>query len=78
MSSKGGVKDMYFNKNKEMMLAIGMVSLTIAIILDSFAGTAMIIDFFCGLFTGLSITMNLGFLIRFRHESNKLINNNVR
>ena len=57
---------MHFTKNKEMMLAIGMFSLTIAIILGRFAGTGTIIDFFCGLFTGLSIVMNLSYLIKYR------------
>ena len=59
---------MLFNKKKEIMLAIGMISLTIAITLDRFAGVGPIIDFFCGLFTGLSLVMNLGFLIKSRTE----------
>lgn len=59
---------MYFYKNKEFMLGIGMISLIIAFILDIFAGQVPIIDFFGGLFTGLSITMNLSFLFRYRYE----------
>ena len=61
---------MLFRKNKEIMLAIGMFSLTIAILLDRFAGAGTIIDFLCGLFTGISITMNLGYLIKLRIEKN--------
>ncbi|NVM37069.1 MAG: hypothetical protein HWN81_15840 [Candidatus Lokiarchaeota archaeon] len=61
---------MLFNKNKEIMLTIGLFSLTIAILLDRFAGVGTIIDFFCGLLTGISLTMNLGYLIRLRIERN--------
>ena len=59
---------MIFRKNKEQMLAIGMFSLVIAIALDRFAGQEPLIDFFCGLFTGLSMVMNLGYLINYRTE----------
>jgi hypothetical protein len=69
-SSYGGVKDMFLKLNKEVMLTVGMFSLTIAIILDRFAGTGTIIDFLCGLFTGFSLVMNLGFLIKYRIEKN--------
>jgi len=61
---------MLFRKNKEIMLVIGIFSLTIAIILDRFAGTGTIIDFFCGLFTGFSLVMNLGYLVKYRIEKN--------
>ena len=57
---------MHFSKNKEMMLAIGMFSLTIAILLGIFAGSGTVIDFLSGIFIGLSITMNLAYLIKFR------------
>ncbi|MFX1568632.1 MAG: hypothetical protein ACFFCV_09710 [Promethearchaeota archaeon] len=53
------------------MLAIGMFSLVIAITLDRFAGAGTVIDFFCGLFTGLSLVMNLGYLIKYRTEKNR-------
>ncbi|MFX1364959.1 MAG: hypothetical protein ACFFCE_15975 [Promethearchaeota archaeon] len=67
-------KSMLFNKNKETMLTIGMFSLTIAILLDKFAGAGTIIDFICGLLTGISLTMNLGFLIKLRIERNSELN----
>ena len=67
---------MLFRKKEEVMLAIGMFSLAIAILLDRFAGTGTIIDFLCGLFTGLSITMNLGYLIKLRVKKNSNFNNN--
>jgi hypothetical protein len=62
---------MLFEKKKEMMLAIGSFSLTIAVLLNRFAGVGTIVDFLCGLFTGLSITMNLSYLIKFRIEKNQ-------
>lgn len=64
---------MIFNKNREIMLEIGMISLTITIILDRFAGAGTIIDFFYGLFTGLSLVMNLGFLIKYRMEKGQMV-----
>lgn len=69
---------MLFSKNKEVMLTIGMFSLTIAILLDRFAGAGTIIDFLCGLFTGLSVVMNLGYLIKYRAERNKFNKVNKR
>ncbi len=63
---------MLFSKNKETMLSIGGISLVIAITLDRFAGAGTIIDFLCGLFTGFSIVMNLGFLITYRIEKKNL------
>ena len=65
---------MLFNKNKEIMLIIGMFSLTFAIFLDRFAGVGPIIDFLCGLFTGLSLIMNLGYLIKYRAEKKGKLN----
>ncbi len=63
---------MLFSKNKELMLAFGGFSLVIAITLDRFAGTGTIIDFLCGLFTGFSLVMNLGFLIKYRIEKKEI------
>ena len=60
---------------KEGMLAIGMFSLALSLLLDKFAGKEPIVDFFCGLFTGLSITLNIGFLIKLKYEINKEISN---
>ncbi|MFX0030383.1 MAG: hypothetical protein ACFE8B_14320 [Candidatus Hermodarchaeota archaeon] len=60
---------------KEGMLAIGMISLALSLLLDKFAGKIPIVDFFCGLFTGLSITMNLSFLIKLKYEKHTEIKN---
>jgi len=57
---------MHTKIKKEVMSAIGMFSLTIALLLDRFAGQEPFVNFFCGMFTGLSITMNIGFLISYR------------
>jgi hypothetical protein len=65
---------MFFEKKKEIMLAIGMFSLTVAVLLNRFAEAGTMVDFLCGLFTGLSMTMNLGYLIKFRLEKNSKFN----
>ncbi len=65
---------MFFSKKKEVMLTIGLFSLTIAILLDRFAGAGIIIDFLCGLLTGISLTMNLGYLIKLRIEKDSDFN----
>ena len=59
---------MRFKKKKEGMFVIGMVSLLVAILLGRFSGQFAIIDFFEGLFTGISLGMNLYFLARFGIE----------
>ncbi|MFW9824053.1 MAG: hypothetical protein ACFFE4_14000 [Candidatus Thorarchaeota archaeon] len=64
---------MVFRKKKENLLAIGMFSFSIAILLGRFPGTATIIDFLSGLFTGLSITINLAYLIEVRLERNSIM-----
>ncbi|TXT66894.1 MAG: hypothetical protein BAJALOKI1v1_250021 [Promethearchaeota archaeon] len=56
------------NIKKEVLLSIGMFSLIAAIFLDRFTPDIAIIDFFVGLFTGLSAATNLGYLIRLRQE----------
>ena len=65
---------MLFSKNKQVMLTIGMFSLTFAILLDRFAGVGAIIDFLCGLFTGISLVMNLGYLVKLKIETNSNFN----
>jgi len=59
---------MHFKKKKERMLMIGMFSLVVAILLGRFGGQYVLTDFLEGLFTGLSLTMNLCFLVRFGKE----------
>ncbi|MFX1279118.1 MAG: hypothetical protein ACFFA3_06850 [Promethearchaeota archaeon] len=56
---------------KEGMLAIGMFSLILSLFLNMIGGNIPIVDFFCGLFTDLSITMNLSFLIIYRRQNSK-------
>jgi hypothetical protein len=57
---------------KEGILVIGMPSLAFSLLLDRFAVKVPIVDFFCGLFTGLSITLYIGFLIRLKYEKNEV------
>ncbi len=45
-----------------------MFSLLIALILGRFDNQYPIIDFLEGMFTGISLTMNISFLVRFRIE----------
>jgi hypothetical protein len=59
---------MLYNTKKEYILAIGTISLVLAIFLDKFAGSSAIIDLISGLFSGLSLTMNLAYLFKFRAE----------
>lgn len=59
---------MRLKKKKENMLVIGMFSLLVAILLGRFGGQYVIIDFLEGLFTGISMVMNLCFLTRFGIE----------
>jgi len=59
---------MNIKKKKENLLMIGMFSLLIAFILGRFESQYPIIDFLEGMFTGISIVMNLSFLVRFRLE----------
>jgi hypothetical protein len=53
---------------KESMFIIGTISLTISIILSRFFPELPLISFFEGFFTGISMPMNLGFLIKYRIE----------
>jgi len=59
---------MLFEKKTEGMLIIGMFSLLVAILLGRFGGQYFLTNFLEGLFTGLSLVMNLCFLIRFGIE----------
>ena len=55
---------------KEVLFSVGAFSMVISIILGRYNGLNPLIDFFAGLFTGLSLTLNLGFLIMWRIERN--------
>jgi len=61
---------------KETMFAFGSFSMVISIFLSRFSGTNPLVDFFAGVFTGMSLTLNLGFLIKWRMERNPIINSN--
>ena len=59
---------MYLNLKKESLFIIGTWSLTLAILLDRFGGQFIYKDFFEGVYTGISLVMNLCFLVRFGKE----------
>lgn len=56
------------NIKKEWLMSIGMFSLTIAILLGRFGPENALLDFLTGMFTGVSIAANIGYLIRFSRE----------
>jgi hypothetical protein len=55
---------------KEILLSLGMFSLTISIILGNFLPERPLITFLEGIFTGLSLVMNISYLIKNRKEKN--------
>ena len=55
-------------EKKVTLLSIGLFSLSIAIILRIFIDESGIIDFFEGLFIGLSIVFNITYLIKIRKK----------
>ena len=78
-NSKGESRYMILRKypiKKEVLLAVGSLSMVISIFLGRYSGLHPIVDFFAGLFTGLALTLNLGFLIRWRMERDAINNSN--
>ena len=55
---------------KESMFIIGTSSLAISLIIGIFLPDLPLISFFEGMFVGISLTMNLSFLVRNRLEKN--------
>jgi len=62
------VEMMLYRTKKERMFVIGVFSLIIAILLKYFGGNMLMTDFFEGVFTGISLVMNLCYLVRLRSE----------
>lgn len=63
---------------KESMFIIGASSLTISLIMGMFLPEIPLISFFEGMLTGISLAMNISFLIRYRLEKNSLNEDNNR
>jgi len=63
---------MHFNKKKENLFIIGIVSLMISILLNVIAGDFLLMDFLKGIFTGISLVTNLGYLFMLRSEKNQI------
>ena len=61
---------------KEVLFTIGSFSMVISIVLGRYSGVNPLIDFLAGVFTGMALTLNLGFLIMWRIERNAIINSN--
>ena len=57
-------------KNKKQLLSTGMLALAIAIILGRLDVDFMLKDFIEGVLIGLSLTLNLFYLITIRREKN--------
>lgn len=55
---------------KELMYIIGTSSLSMSIIMGMLLPNFPIISFFEGVFIGLSLAMNISFLIKYRIEKN--------
>ncbi|MFW9819575.1 MAG: hypothetical protein ACFFE5_08190 [Candidatus Thorarchaeota archaeon] len=60
---------------KEFLFIIGTFSLAISIILNMISVDIALLDFFEGVFTGISLVMNIGFLFRYRLEKNHVNDN---
>ena len=56
--------------NKERLLIVGSFSLIISILLNLFTGAFPILDFLKGIFTGVSLVTNLGYLFKLKLEKN--------
>lgn len=59
---------MIYRMKKEWMFVIGVCSLILANLLKLFGGKFVMVDFFGGMFTGISLVMNLCYLIRYSSE----------
>ncbi|MCB0747041.1 MAG: hypothetical protein KDC90_06195 [Ignavibacteriae bacterium] len=55
-------------KNKNLYLVAGQFALAISILLNQFVKESIIVSFFIGLFTGLSVVFNIAYLLVFRKE----------
>jgi hypothetical protein len=60
---------------KESMFIIGMFSIIVSLILGIISGDIELLNFFEGFFYGLSMVMNVGFLIKYRLEKNYINDN---
>lgn len=57
-------------KDKNILLALGMFSLSFAIILGRYLDASPIVDFLEGILFGLSFVFNILFLLKIRKENN--------
>jgi hypothetical protein len=64
---------MLLKEKEEGLLIIGSFSLLISILLNLFTGVIPILDFLKGLFTGISLVSNLGYLFKLKLKKKKII-----
>jgi len=57
---------------KEFMFIIGTSSLAMSLIMGMFLPDLPLVSFFEGMFVGISLAMNLSFLVRYRLERNRV------
>ncbi len=57
---------------KESMFIIGTSSLAISLIMGIFLPDLPLVSFFEGMFVGISLAMNLSFMVRYRLERNRV------
>lgn len=53
-------------QNREILLSVGMLSLVVAIFLRRFVGQGPVVSFVEGVLLGLSMVLNLVYLVRLR------------
>ncbi|MCP5105465.1 MAG: hypothetical protein GY950_18910 [bacterium] len=58
-------------KNNNVLLAIGMISLVLSILLGRYGPDVSVVHFLEGLFLGMSLVLNLAFLIRYAASKRK-------
>ncbi|MFX1470175.1 MAG: hypothetical protein ACFFB8_16110 [Promethearchaeota archaeon] len=63
---------------KESMFLIGATSLMVSLVMAMLLPDLPLISFLKGMFVGISLTMNLSFLVRYRLEKNNVNNTNKR
>ncbi|MFX1289280.1 MAG: hypothetical protein ACFFFY_12060 [Promethearchaeota archaeon] len=62
---------MHFQKKKEGLFIVGIISLMISILLNQFATNFLLMNFLEGVFTGISLVTNLGYLFMLRSDKSR-------
>lgn len=62
---------MHFQKKKEGLFIVGIIMLMISILLNQFATNFLLMNFLEGVFTGISLVTNLGYLFMLRSDKSR-------